>query len=43
MRFNESALDQLKLFEPHPRAVVNEAINLAAKPLSGSHDQQNSH
>ena len=38
MRFNESGLDQLKLFEPHPRAAVSEAINLAAMPLSGSHE-----
>ena len=40
MRFNESGLDQLKLFEPHPHAAVSEAINLVAMPLSGSRDQQ---
>ena len=40
MRFNELSLDQLKLFEPHPRAAISEAISLAAKPLSGSRNQQ---
>lgn len=40
MRVNESGLDQLKLFGPHPRSVVSETTNLDAKPLSESHDKQ---
>ena len=40
MRVNESGLDQLKLFGPHPRSAVSETTNLDAKPLSESHDKQ---